>query len=95
MTPATQLDGLETKLRQLAAKVDRQQAQYEAVVSEKEQLQRELDQQRTVAATAPTTPSPSSKSTVAATPADTAAHRETIAYCLSEIDRCLEWLHRN
>ena len=95
MTPATQLDGLETKLRQLAAKVDRQQAQYDAVVSEKEQLQRELDRQLALATTAASTPSPSAKATVAATPADTAAHRETIAYCLSEIDRCLEWLHRN
>ena len=112
MIPATQLDGIELKLRQLAAKVERQRARYEAVVAENDRLQRELDRQTGVVtslqeklAQATTTTSPPaaaaapSKATVtavaAADPAEVARQRETIAFCLQEIDRCIEWLHRN
>ncbi|MCP9237673.1 hypothetical protein [Lewinella sp. JB7] len=101
MQPATQIDGLEIKLRQLAAKVDRQRAQHEAVVTENETLKRELDRQlgivnalqdklnRAHPAATPAQPA------TAPAPADQAAHRETIEFCLQEIDRCLDWLHRN
>lgn len=109
MTPATQIDGLEIKLRQLAAQIERQRASYEAVVADNKKLQRELDHQTGVvsalqdklertqssdngkqvtAAAPPTTPP-------ATTTADAAAHRQTIEFCLGEIDRCLDWLHRN
>ena len=109
MTPATQIDGLEIKLRQLAAKVDRQRAQHEAVVADNDKLQRELDRQLGVVsalkdklertstpATAAAAATPATSTT--GTPAggdDNEAHRETIAFCLQEIDRCLAWLHRN
>ena len=110
MTPATQLDGIELKLRQLHAKVDRQRAQYQSVVADNERLQRELDRQQGLVTSlrdklAQATPSskPAATTKVPAvapaapptTPVDTTAQRETIAYCLQEIDRCLDWLHRN
>ncbi len=102
MEPATQIDGLEIKLRQLAAKVDRQRAQHAAVVAENETLKRDLDRQLGVVSTlkdklaraqqSPATP-PAGDS--AAGPAATPEQRETIRFCLQEIDRCLDWLHRN
>lgn len=98
MTPATQIDGLEIKLRQLAAKVDRQRAQYEATLTENENLKRELDRQLGVVSSLKDklahsrTSAPEAGSTPAT---DNAAHRETIDYCLREIDRCIDWLHRN
>jgi len=106
MTPATQIDGLEIKLRQLSAQIDRQRARYEAVVADNQQLQRELDQQTGIVSAlqdklernqstdgeqvqvAPAAPPATST-------AEAAAHRETIEFCLGEIDRCLDWLHRN
>ena len=103
MTPATQLDGIELKLRQLTAKVERQRAQYRSVVADNERLQGELDRQqglvtglRDKLAQATSTTSKSAPAPAAATPTtDTNEQRETIAYCLEEIDRCLDWLHRN
>ena len=108
MTPASQLDGIELKLRQLAAKVERQRARYDAVVAENERLQRELDRQTGVvtsledklAQTTSTTPARATVTAVPAAPpsvdsADRTEERETIAFCLEEIDRCLDWLHRN
>lgn len=104
MTPATQIDGLEVKLRQLAAKVDRQRAQYEAARAENEKLQRELDRQLGIVSTLKD--KLERTTTKASTPVDAgdnghavngdnAAHRETLEYCLREIDQCLDWLHRN
>ena len=100
MEPATQIDGLEIKLRQLAAKVDRQRAQHEAVVAENETLKRELDRQLGVVSTLKdklerTQQSSSIPAAPAAGSAATAEQRETIRFCLQEIDRCLDWLHRN
>ena len=98
MTPATQIDGLEIKLRQLAAKVDRQRAQYEATLTENENLKRELDRQLGFVSSlkdklAHSQPSsPEADSTPAGNGSD---QRETIEYCLREIDRCIDWLHRN
>ena len=96
MTPATQLDGIELKLRQLTAKVERQRAQYRSVVADNERLQGELDRQqglvtglRDKLAQATSTTSKSAPAT------DTEEQRKTIAYCLEEIDRCLDWLQRN
>ncbi len=101
MTPATQLDGIELKLRQLTAQVERQRAQYRAVVADNERLQGELDRQQgmvtalqdKLARATSTTSQPAPTAPPAA--ADTTQQRETIAYCLEEIDRCLDWLHRN
>ena len=45
MEPLDLLDGLEIKLRQLAASQDRQRADYERVVAENQQLKRALDRQ--------------------------------------------------
>lgn len=91
MTPAAQIDGLELKLRQLAAKVERQRAVHEAVVAENENLKRDLDRQRGVVNALKdklerTQPGGAASSDEA---------RETIEFCLREIDRCLDWLHRN
>ncbi|WP_116107988.1 hypothetical protein [Lewinella sp. IMCC34191] len=96
MTPATEIDGLEIKLRQLAAKVDRQRAQYEATLTENENLKRELDRQLGVVSSLKDKLVQSQSSPEGgAPPADTRDHQETIDYCLQEIDRCIEWLHRN
>ncbi len=96
MTPATQIDGLEIKLRQLAAKVDRQRAQYEATLAENENLKRELDRQLGVVSSlkdklAHSRPASETEEL----PDGSKDQRETIEFCLQEIDRCLEWLHRN
>ncbi|THH36517.1 hypothetical protein [Neolewinella litorea] len=97
MKPATQLDGLEIKLRQLAAKMERQRVQHEATQAENENLKRELDRQLGVVN--------SLKDKLAQTQQPIAAgkapaenndeQREAIQFCLREIDRCLDWLHRN
>ncbi|CAH1002500.1 hypothetical protein LEM8419_03379 [Neolewinella maritima] len=100
MTPATQLDGIELKLRQLTAKVDRQRAQYQAAMTENERLQQQLDRQEAVvtslrdklAQATSTSAAPAASSSPAP---DLSEQRQTVAYCLQEIDRCLDWLHRN
>jgi predicted RNase H-like nuclease (RuvC/YqgF family) len=98
MEPLALLDGLEIKLRQLSAKADRQRADYERTLAENQQLKRELDRQtgivnslkdkleRSQLTTGEGAPAPS---------ADSRQQQETIAYCLREIDRCLDWLQRN
>ena len=95
MTPATQIDGLEIKLRQLAAKVDRQRAQYEATLTENENLKRELDRQLGVVSSLKDKLAHSQPSDKGTAPTENSDQRETIEYCLREIDRCIEWLHRN
>lgn len=100
MKPATQLDGLEIKLRQLAAKVQRQDAQHAAVVAENETLKRDLDHQLGVVNAlrdklAQTQQPAAAAADGGSTPAGGAEQRETIEFCLREIDRCLDWLHRN
>ena len=96
MTPATEIDGLEIKLRQLAAKVDRQRAQHEATLTENENLKRELDRQLGVVSSLKDKLAHSQPSSdTGSVPADNSEQRETIEYCLREIDRCIEWLHRN
>ncbi|WP_116125500.1 hypothetical protein [Lewinella sp. IMCC34183] len=97
MNPATQIDGLEIKLRQLAAKVERQRAQHEAVLAENETLKRELDHQLGVVSTLKDKLAQTQRPAPAAgsPPADNAEQREAIEFCLQEIDRCLDWLHRN
>jgi uncharacterized protein (DUF3084 family) len=47
MSAATQLDGLEMKLRQLATKLKRQEVEHAAVVAENNRLRQELDKRRT------------------------------------------------
>ena len=105
MEPLDLLDGLEIKLRQLAASSDRQRADNERLVNENQQLKRELDRQtgivtslkdklaRTHSGTgeAVSDGAPSTANPAAAPSVD----RETIEFCLKEIDRCLEWLQRN
>lgn len=99
MEPLTLLDGLEIKLRQLTATVDRQRADYERVVAENQQLKGELDRQTGIVHSLKDKLERSQlagatvvKSNDAATSAD---QRETIEFCLREIDRCLDWLQRN
>ena len=103
MEPANLIDGLEIKLRQLAAKTERQRAHYEAVLAENEQLKRALDRQQGIVnalrdklestqgeaeSSAPTAPS-------TADPALSEERRRTIEFCLQEVDRCIAWLQRN
>ena len=100
MIPATQIDGLEIKLRQLAAKVERQRVHHDEVVAENEKLKRDLDHQLGVVnslkdklertqrqAAVETDDSAPQKANV--------EQKETIEFCIREIDRCLDWLHRN
>jgi hypothetical protein len=85
MSPANQLDGLEIKLRQLAAKMERQRTKHAEVVAENERLQRELDRQSGMVTTL--------REKLSRSVGD--AHRETLTHCLREIDHCLDWLNRN
>ena len=112
MEPLDLLDGLEIKLRQLAASQDRQRADYERVVAENQQLKRELDRQtgivtslkdklaRSHSGTAAPSPTPAAAGEAVSddAPAATvgkAVDRETIEFCIKEIDRCLDWLQRH
>jgi len=99
MEPLTLLDGLEIKLRQLTAKADRQRADYEQLVAENQQLKGELDRQTGIVHSLK---DKLERSQLAAGTAPASAEeglsqdqRETIEFCLREIDRCLNWLQRN
>lgn len=83
MQPANIIDGLEIKLRQLAAKSDRQRADYAALVEQNEKLKRELDRQLGVVSAL--------KDKLERNQVEPA----TIEFCLQEIDRCIDWLQRN
>lgn len=98
MEPLALLDGLEIKLRQLTAKADRQRADYEQLVAENQQLKGELDRQTGIVhslkdklerSQLTTEVDPSSEEGL------NQEQRETIEFCLREIDRCLNWLQRN
>ena len=107
MEPLALLDGLEIKLRQLNAAADRQRADHERVVAENQQLKQALDRQTGIvnslkdklqrshpdAETAEdgNQAPPQSEATAAAG----RQQRETIEFCLKEVDRCLDWLQRN
>lgn len=104
MEPLDLLDGLEIKLRQLAAKSDRQRADQERLVAENQQLKRELDRQTGIVTSLKDKLSRSQPMAVAGeavtdndqpTANTGRVDRETIEFCLKEIDRCLEWLQRN
>lgn len=99
MEPLTLLDGLEIKLRQLTAKADRQRADYEQLVAENQQLKGELDRQTGIVHSLK---DKLERSQLAAGAAPSSSEeglnqeqRETIEFCLREIDRCLNWLQRN
>ena len=99
MEPLTLLDGLEIKLRQLTAKADRQRADYEQLVAENQQLKGELDRQTGIVHSLKDKLE-RSQLTADAAPASSEEglnqeQRETIEFCLREIDRCLNWLQRN
>lgn len=99
MEPLALLDGLEIKLRQLTAKADRQRADYERVVAENQQLKGELDRQTGIVHSLKdklerSQPAGESKDQPSGQ-APSADQRETIEFCLREIDRCLDWLQRN
>lgn len=99
MEPLTLLDGLEIKLRQLTAKADRQRADYEQLVAENQQLKGALDRQTGIVHSLKDKLE-RSQLTADAAPASSEEglnqeQRETIEFCLREIDRCLEWLRRN
>lgn len=99
MEPLALLDGLEIKLRQLTARADRQRADYERLVAENQQLKGELDRQTGIVHSLKDKLERSQEENGAAatpaTPSASADQRETIAFCLREIDRCLDWLQRN
>ena len=105
MEPLELLDGLEIKLRQLAASSDRQRADNERLATENQQLKRELDRQTGIVTSlkdklARSHPGAGEAVSDDAAPtakpnAAPAADRETIEFCLKEIDRCLDWLQRN
>ena len=99
MEPLALLDGLEIKLRQLTAKADRQRADYARVVAENQQLKGELDRQTGIVHSlkdklerSQPAGEPGAEEATSTTSAD---QRETIEFCLREIDRCLDWLQRN
>ncbi len=99
MEPLALLDGLEIKLRQLTAKVDRQRADYERVIAENQQLKGALDRQTGIVHSLKDKLE-RSQLTADAAPASAEEglnqdQRETVEFCLREIDRCLEWLRRN
>ncbi|MEM6772597.1 MAG: hypothetical protein AAF597_18610 [Bacteroidota bacterium] len=100
MEPLALLDGLEIKLRQLTAKADRQRADYERIVAENQQLKGELDRQTGIVHSlkdklerSQLAPGPTSSANAAESLSQ--EQRETIEFCLQEIDRCLNWLQRN
>jgi|GEM_PF-1691982 len=108
MEPLALLDGLEIKLRQLNAAADRQRADHERVVAENQQLKQALDRQTGIVNSLKdklernhpdVTAEPNAALTDAPRKGDAAAvnrqQRETIEFCLKEVERCLEWLQRN
>lgn len=98
MEPLALLDGLEIKLRQLAAKTDRQRADYERTIAENQQLKRELDRQTGIVNSLKDKlerSRPNAETEASAPASGLAEPRETIEFCLREIDRCLDWLQRN
>ena len=107
MQPLAILDGLEIKLRQLSAAADRQRADYERVVAENQQLKQALDRQTGIVSSLkdklergqPNNAETSEDKTTDVAINNSATlskqQRETIEFCLKEVDRCLEWLQRN
>lgn len=104
MEPLALLDGLEIKLRQLNASADRQRADYERVLAENQQLKQVLDRQTGIVnslkdkleRSQPAADAETGKTdTVAGESAISKQQRETIRFCLQEVDRCLDWLQRN
>ncbi|NJC27847.1 hypothetical protein [Neolewinella antarctica] len=103
MEPLDLLDGLEIKLRQLAATSDRQRADQTRLVAENQQLKRELDRQTGIVtslkdklARGPVGTGEAVSDDDTSTPAPPKpVDRETIEFCLKEVDRCLDWLQRN
>lgn len=99
MEPLALLDGLEIKLRQLTAKADRQRADYERVVAENQQLKGALDRQTGIVHSLKDKLERSQPAGDESQPptgsVPSADQRETIEFCLREIDRCLDWLQRN
>jgi len=106
MQPLAILDGLEIKLRQLNAAADRQRADYERVVAENQQLKQALDRQTGIVSSLKDKLERGQSENAVATEIQTPdapagdsdlskQQRETIEFCLKEVDRCLEWLQRN
>lgn len=107
MEPLALLDGLEIKLRQLNAAADRQRADHERLVAENQQLKQALDRQTGIVSSlkdklershpeAAADLTTNQKDTLKEpAPAVSKQQRETIEFCLKEVDRCLEWLQRN
>jgi len=107
MEPLALLDGLEIKLRQLNAAADRQRADHERVVAENQQLKQALDRQTGIVNSLKDKlerSHPEAAADLNADPTDapkgdataiSKQQRETIEFCLKEVDRCLDWLQRN
>lgn len=93
MEPLALLDGLEIKLRQLAARTERQRADHARLLAENQELKRELDRQTGIVS--------SLQDKLARDHAELAdselsrERRETITACLEEVDRCLAWLRNS
>lgn len=92
------LDGFELKLRQLASKFGRQQAEKEALANENKRLKQELDRQHGVVAslreklehTAATV-----RPVAGETNASSGISQATIDACVRELDICIEWLEKH
>lgn len=103
MEPLQLLDGLEIKLRHLAVAADRQRADYERLEQENQQLKRALDRQtgtvtslKDKLARRQNSPAPAAANSGEQQPQNgSSVDRETIEFCLREIDRCLDYLQRN
>jgi len=100
MQPLELLDGLEIKLRQLSAAADRQRADNERIVAENQQLKRELDRQTGIVSSLKdklerSQPLADSVDADQGHAVSDQKQRETIEFCITEIDRCLAWLQRN
>lgn len=100
MQPLALLDGLEIKLRQLQAAHDRQRADYERLVAENQQLKQALDRQTGIVSSLKDKLERNQPDAIAPPPPNgngelSEEQRQTIAFCLAEVDRCLDWLQRN
>ncbi|MEL6140842.1 MAG: hypothetical protein AAFU67_04410 [Bacteroidota bacterium] len=105
MDLSKQLDGFELKLRQLASKLDRQRAENEALHAENDQLKSQLDRQRGVvsslkeklekaAASAADQPLDTIQASTNLAQKSREEIQEQIDFCLSEIDKCIDWLEQ-
>lgn len=90
------LDGFEIKLRQLASKIERQEAEREALRAENDKLKKELDHQRgTISTLREKLEQTAARPAGEPDPENPAALRNQLDHCLRELDACIEWLENH